>query len=269
MNTKSSLLLKTSLIFTTAFAMSCGTSGTQTALTKTSLATAPAGDVAVEMFTATQLETGLTPIYLKLADATGQSVTDATVTFLPLMHMSNGVTHTAPVFGPPALDSDGYYTCEAVFQMPTSASGYWDLKVGVERPGAAKTEAIFPSMNVADSGRAASFMYTDPVTSATTKYLVSMNFETAQKVGLNPVIITVHKRQDMMNFPPVDGLTITLDPQMPSMGHGSPGSINPTLVSDGRYSGKLSYSMTGPWETTVTIEKDGVVLGKPVFKTLF
>jgi len=153
--------------------------------------------------------------------------------------------------------------------MPTSTSGYWDLKVSVERPGSAKTEAIFQQMNVADSGRSATFMYTDPVTSISTKYVVSMNFEAAQRVGLNPVIVTVHQRQDMMTFPPVDGLTITLDPQMPSMGHGSPGSINPTLVSDGRYSGKLSYSMTGPWETTVTIEKDGVVLGKPVFKTLF
>ena len=47
-------------------------------------------------------------------------------------------------------------------------------------------------------------------------------------IGLNPVVVTLHESTDMgMTFTPVNDAAIALDPQMPSMGHGSPGSVNP------------------------------------------
>jgi hypothetical protein len=265
-----SSLLSLSVVSATAFLLACGsTASNSPPTTLSSLGTSLAGDVTVELLTGTKLETGMNAIYLKLTDASGNPVTDATVAFIPMMYMSTGMNHSSPVYGPPALDANGMYRCDAVFQMPSGDTGYWDMQVTVERPGAAKVEAVFPKMNVTDSGRSATFLYTDPVTSVATKYVVSMNFASAPKVGLNPIIISVNSKQDMMTFPPVDGLQFILDPQMPSMGHGSPGSVNPTPTTSGLYSGKLSFSMTGPWETTVTISKDGVELGKPVFKTTF
>jgi hypothetical protein len=129
--------------------------------------------------------------------------------------------------------------------------------------------ASFPLLVVADSGRSKVFALTDPVTATTTKYVSSLNFVSAPQVGLNPIVFTLHRMQDMNTFPSVDDAVIGLDPQMPSMGHGSPGSIDPTLTAPGRYEGKLSFSMTGEWKTTATIQVGSIVLGAPVFTTNF
>jgi len=82
-------------------------------------------------------------------------------------------------------------------------------------------------------------------------------------------VVTLHQTQDMMLFAPVDDATLVLDPEMPSMGHGAPGSVNPTLVSSGRYSGQVAYSMAGTWQTTVTVSDAGQTLGTPKFTTTF
>jgi hypothetical protein len=89
------------------------------------------------------------------------------------------------------------------------------------------------------------------------------------KVGLNPIVFTVHFKQDMMTFPSVDYAEIALDPEMPLMGHGSPGSVNPTLSAPGRYEGQLSFSMAGEWQTTVIVNRAGVTVGAPAFATTF
>ncbi len=247
----------------------CASATKDTSAPKTSVATAAAGDLTVELLTDTQLETGMTPIYLKVTTASGQVVTDATVTFMPVMAMTGGLNHSAPVIGTPTVGADGLYDCDVVFQMATSATGTWSATGGVTRPGSAMVEASFPSLTVADSGRARTFSYTDPDTSTVTKYVASLNFEAKPKVGLNPVVVTLHRMQDMMTFVPVDDATIVLDPQMPSMGHGSPGSVSPTLASSGVYEGQLSFSMTGDWETTVTFSRAGVTIGAPKFATTF
>jgi hypothetical protein len=173
------------------------------------------------------------------------------------------------MIGTPTVGADGLYHCEVVFQMASSAMGSWSATVGVTPAGSSAVEASFPTLTVTDSGRAKTFSYTDPVTSVVTKYVASLNFEAAPRVGLNPVIVTLHRMQDMMTFAPVDDATFVLDPQMPSMGHGSPGSVNPTLTSSGVYDGQLSFSMTGDWETTVTVSRGGVTIGAPVFATTF
>lgn len=185
------------------------------------------------------------------------------------MAMTGGTSHGAPVIGGPALGADGLYHCAVVFQMATSDMGSWSASVGVMRPGSPAVEASFPSLTVADSGRAKTFSYTDPDTAAVTKYVASLNFEAAPRVGLNPVVVTLHRMQDMMTFVPVDDAVFVLDPQMPSMGHGSPGSVNPTLASSGVYEGQLSFSMAGDWETTVTVSRAGVTIGEPNFAITF
>lgn len=187
-----------------------------------------------------------------------------------LMAMSGGMEHSAPVIGSPALSDDEYYGCAVVFSMPSGTMGSWSVKASVQRPGAAAVEATFSNLTVADTGRAKSFTFTDPTTSATTKYLVSLNLKAAPKVGLNPVVVTFHRMQDMMTFVPVDDATIALDPQMPSMGHGSPGSVNPTLTAPGRFEGQLSFSMAGDWQTTISLSKStGESLGSVTIATTF
>jgi hypothetical protein len=247
----------------------CGSSSTPASATKVSLATAPAGDLTVELLTDTALQTGLTPIYVKVTTSGGQAVTDAAVTFVPLMSMSSGMQHSAPVLDQPAIVSDGLYHGNVVFQMASSTMGSWSATVDVVQPGATAVEARFEALNVADSNRSQVFTYTDPVTGAASKYVSSLNLTASPKIGLNPIVFTLHQMQDMMTFVPVNDATLALDPEMPSMGHGSPGSVPPAFTAPGRYEGSLSFSMTGQWETTVTVSEAWVVLGAPVFTTNF
>ncbi len=244
----------------------CGSDSKSVSPTRVSVATETSGDVSVELLTDEVLGTGLTPVYLAVTTAGGQPITDAAVSFVPMMAMTTGMNHSAPVIAPPALEG-GVYHCDVVFQMPTGTAGSWSATVGVTRPDAATVELTFASLAIADLGRAKPFLYTDPDTQKGTKYVTSLNFVDAPVVGLNPVIVTLHWMESATSFPAVDDATITLDPQMPSMGHGSPGSVDPTPTSLGRYEGKLSFSMAGTWETTVTLRRGGVIIGAPAFTT--
>jgi hypothetical protein len=150
--------------------------------------------------------------------------------------------------------------------MPSSAMDSWDVKVTVQRPSAAAVDALFPNLTVADTGRAKSFISAE---GAAQKYLVSLNFASPPVVGINPVVLTLQRMVDLMTFAPVDDAAIALEPQMPSMGHGSSGSVNPAATSLGRYSGKLSFNMPGEWETKIAVARAGQALGSVTIKTNF
>jgi hypothetical protein len=266
------LLLRSALAPLFAFA-ACGGIGNapipEVAASKTSVAVAPANDLTVELLTDTQLETGMTPVYLRITTPAGLTITDAAVTFMPMMTMSTGMSHSCPVMNAPTVGSDGLYRADVVFLMASSDVDTWSATVDVTRPGADAAQVSFPVLTVTDSGRVKTFTYTDPVSSVATKYVTSLNFVSPPKVGLNPIVFTVHWRQDMMTFPSVDDAELVLDPEMPSMGHGSPGGLNPTLTAPGRYEGQLSFSMAGEWQTTVTVNRAGVTVGAPMFATTF
>lgn len=252
----------------------CGSNSTQgtvdaAATGKLLVATAAAGSMTVDLLTETRLETGMTPVYIRITSAGGTLVTDASLTLTPMMAMSNGVNHTCPLMGPPTLGGEGLYATNVVFLMPTSEAGSWSATVDIARPDGTAAQASFPVLTIYDSGRLQTFSYTDPATAVATKFITSLNFVAAPRVGLNPIIFTVHRKQDMMTFPSVDDATIALDPEMPSMGHGSPGSVDPVLTAPGRYEGQLSFSMAGAWQTTATVSEGGVVLGTPIFATTF
>ena len=236
---------------------------------KVSVASAEVGDMTVELLTDDKLQTGLTPIYVKVATADGKAITDASVTFVPMMTMSSGMQHSAPVIGNPSYETDGLYHGNVVFQMASSDIDTWSATVGINETDADTNEATFANLNVSDSGRAQVFTYTDSVTSVATKYVSSLNFTNSPQVGLNPIIFTLHQMQDATTFSPIEDAALVVDPQMPSMGHGSPGSVNPTGTSLGCYEGKVSFSMAGTWETTVSVSQAGVSLGTPKFTTTF
>jgi hypothetical protein len=251
----------------------CASTADPTATGRVSVATEQVGDLSVELLTDTQLRTGLTPIWLRIARA-GQPVTDATVAFQPWMTMADGTGHGAPVLAPPALDAEGLYRCDVVFQMPTGPGETWTATVTVARPSAAPVDVPF-DLAVAESGRAKTFLYTDPVTQAATKYVASFDLDAAAAVGLNPVTVTLHRRQDPSTFPPVNDATIHMTSLMPSMGHGGGACVDPVLVTEGAwasvgvYAGKVAFSMPGDWQTTLAISSGGVPIGAPAFVTDF
>lgn len=258
-------------LLTIALAMLSGCSSATVAapITKRVLVSeTTAGTKNIELFTDTRLETGLVPLYLKVTDSDGNAVSNANVTFTPMMTMANGKSHSCPLIEVPFLDEDdGLFHTAAVFQMASSEMGEWSASVTIESD--LDETGTFQKLQVAESGRAQTFAYTDPTTAAVHRYVSSLNFVEAPRVGLNPVVFTLHEMLDMTTFAPVDDAEPSLDPQMPAMGHGSPGSVDPTPTSMGRYAGRLSFSMQGTWETSVTIVSNGIELGAPKFTTTF
>ena len=232
---------------------------------KVSLGTATAGTYTVELLADKALGTGGNAIYAKVTvTATGAAVTDAGLTIRPMMDMVT-MQHSCPVTGPFEYDpTNALYDTGVVFQM----AGTWTATVTLTPSGGAPLTASFATLTVIDTGSAKSFTVGSGMMAV--KYVLSMNFVSAPVVGLNPIAVGLYATTDMgMNFTPVDDASFVLDPQMPSMGHGSPGSVNPTLVADGVYSGKLSFSMPGAWETTVTVNRGGATLAAPRFLTSF
>ena len=53
---------------------------------------------------------------------------------------------------------------------------------------------------------------------------------------------------DGMEFTPVNNLTLHVEPTMPSMGHGSLGNVDPTLMNDAWYRGEINLTMSGEWQ---------------------
>lgn len=253
-----------------ALALACaGSTPDDPASTVTHIATASAGTLTVELLTeGPRLETGLNPILLRITTASGQVVSDADVTFMPEMAMSGGMNHGAPVIGMPQAGTDGIYRVEVVFQMASSMMATWSAMVGVTRPSEATLDATFDMLPVSDGGCARTFTHFDPDAALTSKYVASLNLRATPRVGLNPVVATLH-RMDMMTFAPVTDATMTLRPWMTAMGHGANGSVNPTHASLGRYEGEVAFSMAGTWETTLTIVQGGQTLGAPKFTTSF
>lgn len=262
----SRLVLAAALALALTLALSgCSTDPADAAAAQVPVATATAGGLQVDLLSTGGLETGWTPIVLKVSTAAGQPVTDADVTFEPTMAMTpSGMNHGTPV-GAPALGSDGVYRGYANFIMATGASGTWSAKVGVTRQGAARVDVPFPQLVVRESGRATSFSYFDPDTATTTKYFASIGFPSGAGVGTNPLVVTLHAKAGM-GFPAVNDATVTVFPWM-DMGHSSPGNVDPVFASTGLYEGKLDFTMRGTWKTTVTFKRGGATIGAPQFVT--
>src|SRR5690606_20319250 len=87
----------------------------------------------------------------------------------------------------------------------------------------------------------------------TNKLVISYLLPQNPKVGVNDMEITIHERITGMNFIPVNDYTVLMDPQMPSMGHGSPNNVNPESIGNGHYKGKVNFTMTGMWRINLDI----------------
>jgi hypothetical protein len=55
---------------------------------------------------------------------------------------------------------------------------------------------------------------------------------------------------------PVNGAKVSFDIDMTNMSHGK-NVVEAKAISDGRYSGKVSFQMPGPWRVIVAVEQAG------------
>lgn len=229
------------------------------------LGTAQAGTIKVQLYTATQLATGLSPLYAKLTDASGAGITTAVVTFAPTMTMTGGGTHTAPVVGPVTLNNEYLFQGYILFPMASGAMGSWSMQVGVQiAPALGPTYANFPSLPVANTGAAASFA------SGGLEYVLGFNLKSVATVGKNPVVVTLFSTSDAgATYSAVNDASLALAPCVPSATHCSSGSVNPTFASDGTYNGQVNFDRSGSWVTEVRVSRNGSAIGSSNFSTSF
>ena len=127
----------------------------------------------------------------------------------------------------------------------SSLAGSWTVNVHVHNHLFGKEGNITIPFSVAEPAKPRILSFTSA--SDGNKYFVSFIEPSVPKVGINDMEIAVYKKASMMSFPADSSLSVVLNPEMPSMGHGSPNNVNPVHTGNGHYKGKVNFTMTGLW----------------------
>ncbi len=212
----------------------------------------------VELYADGTLSAGYTNMYVKIKDANNQAITNATVTFSPVMDMGT-MMHSTPVEQPTYNATNERYEGVVIFIM-ASMGGTWTMDVNVNG-----NPASF-DLTIAESATkvVGSYQGTDGNT-----YFVSVMRPENWQVGMNDLNVLVHRRDNMMSFPADDGFTIVLEPEMMSMGHGSPDNVDPVSTGNGHYTGQVNFTMQGDWRLHLELWKNGTQIHDDAFLDIF
>lgn len=198
--------------------------------------------------------------YIKIYAAMYDSITNVRVkegqfSVNPMMDMGT-MKHSAPVEnGSLSVPSDQLFKAAVVFSMP----GAWTLDIDFHNNSNNKEGKGTLAVTVANPMVAVMRNFIVAADDSA-RLFVSLIQPTSPKIGLNDFEISIHKKASMMSFPAVEDYTIEIEPEMPSMGHGSPNNVNPTYTANGHYNGKVNFTMSGFWRVHLTIKKNGVLL---------
>jgi len=217
----------------------------------------------VSLYARDTLFEGYNPLYVSVKkDPSVTQITEATLTFGPLMDMIDMV-HAAPFENPGSTaNEDGLFEGAVVFIMPSSGMMGWTLDINVRTLDQDETAILeIPIVKSLDEPRKINVISQLDET----KYFVSLLRPLEPEVGINDCEFTVHYKESMMSFPPAEDLVIEIEPEMPSMEHGSPNNEHPVHVSNGHYTGKVNFTMTGWWRIHLDIMKDGSMVTDDAF----
>ncbi|MEQ8925240.1 MAG: FixH family protein [Fulvivirga sp.] len=217
--------------------------------------------ITITLFAQETLFVGYNRITAKIEDKDG-NLLNSTASVMPMMDMMT-MQHAAPIeLSATDAVKNGSFEFNVVFVMPSGEMGSWSLDFIIN-----ETEIKVPVTVVQpEYARLTSFV---SQMDETTKYFVAYIQPEAPQVGQNDLEIAIFKKQSMMEWPPVDGLTLELEPWMVSMDHGSPNNIAPVSIGDGHYQGKVNFTMTGDWQIRLKVMENGQLCGEPYFDIMF
>ncbi|HNP07097.1 MAG TPA: FixH family protein [Cyclobacteriaceae bacterium] len=257
-------LISSGIILSILLSLSCSDDEAQInpteGLTKIAEGVATTANTKVEIWAEEgDLFVGYNILYAKLTNTTtDESINESIVQFMPMMSMVSGMKHSAPVDNPASEQAvNTLYPGAINFIMPSGTDiGSWKLKVRIQNKAKNTEDFVELDLNVVtpEKTRMHSFTTEDGM-----KYFVSYHFNKKPKVGVNDFEVIIHTKQSMDSFPPVTDFTITMEPEMPSMGHGSPNNISPIHKSNGHYVGKVNFTMTGDWRIHLNLSKGEMV----------
>ena len=169
-----------------------------------------------------------------------------------MMTMNTGMSHSCPVVIPTLTDPpDGLFEGAAVFIMPSGDMGSWTMEVTVHNHANGIESSTNIPVVVSSPADSRVYSFQSPVDQS--MIFLTMIEPSKPEVGMNDFIVGAYYRESMTSFPPLENLKISFEPEMPSMGHGSPNNVNPVYTADGQYKGTVNFTMDGWWRLNMTI----------------
>lgn len=230
-------------------------------LEETTLGEAEVAGYRLELVSHAPLHTGYNVIMTHLYDAAGAVVSNAEITYRPLMAMKGEMDHAAGV-EQPAMETPGMYHGAIIFPMPSGPDlGDWHLTVSFTDPATGVSGETLFDLAVSPASLAGSFVAPDD-----RRIFLAVVEPVSPGVGAQPFEIYAMQRVAAMEWPALEDLKLTIKPWMPTMSHGSPNNIHPIDAGSGRYLGQVNFTMRGYWTVTVVASQDDQVLGEVVFE---
>jgi len=221
------------------------------------------GGIKVNLYSTDSLYSRYTNFFVEVRDSASNTVIeDAHIELMPMMDMTT-MMHSAPFENPSSTDAvNGLFPCAVVFQMPGDMG--WSLNIHVhEHVNGGEGEVTFPLM-VKNPDPTRTRVVT-PLNDAMSRLVISYVQPLDPKVGINDFEITLHSRESMMSWPGIENYTVEIEPEMPSMGHGSPNNVNPTDAGNGHYNGQVNFTMTGLWRINLNIMDGSTVVDSTAY----
>lgn len=214
----------------------------------------------LELYGNGPLSAGYTPLFFVLYDSvTNQLIEDAAIELRPMMNMG-AMEHSAPFENPANKAVDKLFPGSVTFIMATMEMGSWRLEITVRRAGKEGRVSVPVTVSEPPYSRVRSF-----VSKANGDKLIAAYIEPSKpKVGVNDMEIAIYRSQGM-DFPADSSMTVTLTPEMPSMGHGSPNNVDPVHIGNGHYRGKVNFTMTGLWQLNLGLFLEDAVAADDLF----
>ncbi|WP_435413140.1 hypothetical protein [Psychroserpens mesophilus] len=208
--------------------------------------------------------TGYNSVSIRLKNnASDLYVEDASFSWMPMMQMPT-MQHSCPRSAISKVSGkntvfEGYI----IYQMTNTDGSGWSLTIDYTVDGIDYTMADTIVVRQNNNQNVTSFMGSDA-----TRYIIARIQPNTPIIGINDLMVSVHKMENMMTFPVAENYTITLDPRMPGMGnHSSPNNTDLNYSSsDEMYHGDLSLTMTGYWVLNLKLmnANDEVLKGEDV-----
>lgn len=183
--------------------------------------------------------------------STKRIVESVNLRFRPMMDMGT-MKHTTPVENPSYDATLKAHVGSASFIMPSGMAGSWTFELIGGPIGAVDDTAVF-EIEVGTPAEARLYSFVSAADSVSS-YFVALREPMAPKIGYNDFEIMIYKRENPMSFPPATDLKVEIEPEMPTMMHGSPNNENPIHIEDGLYRGKVNFTMTGYWKVHVDVK---------------
>lgn len=213
--------------------------------------TASTLDYTVKVYAQEDLFVGYNYILVQVKDnATGNILENPNVMFMPVMEMNSGMMHACPLEQPTYNASLKVMEGTITFVMPSMGMGKWMLGLNLKNDAGTEEEEVKIEVDVMQKAEPQLFSFISAQDS-NQRVFVALVSPKMPQIGINEFEVVVYERQSMMSWPALEMLNIEIDPEMPTMGHGSPNNEHPTDMGEGHYLGKVNFTMSGYWKVNM------------------